>query len=264
MYICYFDESGDDGYPQYSSQLFVLSSLYMHQSSWKENYEKIRAFRKQLKIDYEFPVKMEFHTMHFLSDKDPYHGKYSPAERKEITFLFCELIAALKIKCINVVIDKGRIQRADYDVLENALTYNIQRIENDMNYSQLSDKDFLILSDEGRVASMRRVTRKIQRINFIPSKHHHGSYRKEIEHLIEDPLPKPSEESYFIQMADLLASTTMLYARRNLTNPRISWANRLLNVLDYGDELEMLNIMKPSLNTKASGRDDYGVVYYPI
>ena len=39
----------------------------------------------------------------------------------------------LDISIVNVMIDKRKIKRYDYKVLENALTYNIQRIENDSN-----------------------------------------------------------------------------------------------------------------------------------
>lgn len=263
MYLCYFDESGDDGYPVFSSQLFVLSSLYMQQSTWKSNFEKVGSFRKQLKKDYNFPVKQEFHTMHFLADKDPYHGKYTPQVRKEILNLFCELINILEAKIISVVIDKNKIYSATYDVLEKALTYNIQRIENDMNYSDLTDKDYMIISDEGRVASMRKVTRKIQRINFIPSKYNRSTYRREIEHLIEDPLPKPSEESYLIQLADVIATAVMLYSRRNLVDTPIKWANRVRRVIDYNDEIDLMQKMKGSFNLKASGQNEFGIVYYP-
>lgn len=45
MFISYFDESGDDGYPVYSSELFVLSCLYMHETHWKENLQIVQAFR---------------------------------------------------------------------------------------------------------------------------------------------------------------------------------------------------------------------------
>ena len=62
---------------------------------------------------------------------------------------------------------------------------------------------------------MRKVTRKIQRINYIPSKYS-GSYRKEIEKLIEDPMPKNSNESYFVQIADTIAYIIYLYSLKNL------------------------------------------------
>ncbi|WP_204279881.1 hypothetical protein, partial [Serratia marcescens] len=72
----------------------------------------------------------------------------------------------------------------DYDVLKNALTYNVQRIENDLNINP--DNRFMIITDEGRVSKMRSTTRQIQKINFIPSMFNYDTYRKEIEKLIED------------------------------------------------------------------------------
>ena len=82
MYIAYFDESGDDGFPSMSSPLFILTAVYLHNSSWKDNYQKLYAFRKKLKITYNLPVKQEFHARQFIQDKNPYHGLYSNSTRK--------------------------------------------------------------------------------------------------------------------------------------------------------------------------------------
>ena len=163
MYISYFDEAGDDGYPEYSSPLFVLTSLYMHHLDWKSNYEKIQIFRKDLKKNYDFPVKFEFHTTNFLTDKDPYHGMYDEKQRKEILLQFLNLIASLKLKFINVAIDKINIKSDDYKVLETALTYNIQRIENDMNSDELMQEKFMIITDEGRLSKMRDTAEKFKK-----------------------------------------------------------------------------------------------------
>ncbi|MFQ5632874.1 MAG: DUF3800 domain-containing protein [bacterium] len=62
MYIAYYDESGDDGYPAYSSPLFVLTSVYLHHLNWKDIYADIYAFRKFLKEQYGVPVKYELHA----------------------------------------------------------------------------------------------------------------------------------------------------------------------------------------------------------
>ena len=37
--IAYFDESGDDGLKNYSSETFILTSLYMHASNWNDNFQ---------------------------------------------------------------------------------------------------------------------------------------------------------------------------------------------------------------------------------
>lgn len=263
MYIAYFDESGDDGYPNYSSQLFVMSVVYMEESHWKQNYEIIRKFRKFIKDKYDFPIKMEFHCRQLIQDKHPYHGKYNSQERKELLELQFKLIAALDLKIINVVIDKHKITSNNYDVLKNAFTYSLQRIENDM----LSEDDnrFIVITDEGRIEKMTAVSRLLQRINYIPSLFEEGSYRNDLKTILEDPLPKKSQESYFIQLSDTLAYIVNLYAQRNLIQNPINWPRRVSDVLNYGDEEELLEILlrKQRLNLKANKNNKFGIVHYP-
>lgn len=69
------------------------------------------------------------------------------------------------MQCINVIIDKSKAKRDDYPVLENALTYSVQRIEND----SAGKWKRLILSDRGRVGVMSHTVRKIRAFNPIPS-----------------------------------------------------------------------------------------------
>ena len=131
MYISYYDESGDDGFPSYSSPLFVLSSLYLHYLNWKDIYSNIIDFRTQLKKNFELPIKFEFHTKNFLLNKNPYKQlNLSDDDRIIIMDLFCDLISQLKINIVNIAINKIAIKIPDYKVLDKALTYSIQRIEN--------------------------------------------------------------------------------------------------------------------------------------
>lgn len=262
MFIAYFDESGDDGYPKMSSELFVLTSLYLHHSTWKKTFGQIYAFRRQLKDKMGLLVKEEFHTREFITDKDPYHGRFSATVRRETVFDFFKLLPTLDIKFVNVVIDKRNIRRPDYPVLQNALTYNTQRIENDLEF--FGDAGcFMIITDEGRLAPMRETLRRIQRVNFIPSKVTEGYYRKEIKRLIEDPLPKSSDQSYFIQLADMMAFIVNLHTKRVLCKPEITWGKRIQQVIQPGDDEELLRIAQPVLNLKASGKNAHGIVYYP-
>lgn len=120
----------------------------------------------------------------------------------------------------------------------------------------------MIFCDKGRIGKMRKTARRVQRINFIPSKYNSSSYRQEIRRLIEDPIEKDSKESYFIQISDIVAYTTYLYSLRNLINPQVPWAGRIQNVLSYGMGISCLNTLLPVLNTDAS-ENDYGIVYYP-
>ena len=47
--IVYCDETGDDGLNTSSSNEFILTSIYMSSSSWQNNYDKIKLFRKKAK-----------------------------------------------------------------------------------------------------------------------------------------------------------------------------------------------------------------------
>lgn len=163
-YLVYFDETGDDGIIKTSSDTFILTAIYMSSESWQKNYNQIQSLRKELKAKYGFYVKEEMHTKHFLTDKDPYRKyNWSKEQRLEILKVFTLSIAEMDLNCINVIIDKNKIKKQDYKILENALKYSIQRIDNDSN----GEWNYLIITDKGRIAPMRKTARAIRAYNPI-------------------------------------------------------------------------------------------------
>ncbi|MCP4165546.1 MAG: DUF3800 domain-containing protein [Chloroflexi bacterium] len=262
MHIVYYDESGDDGFPRYSSSFFILTALYFHYLNWKPMFEEIRDFRRDLKSSFGIPIKTEMHTKQFMLNKQPYRAMtLAEQQRLDIVGLFCDLIASLDVRVINIVIVKPRIVKSTYQVLDTALTYSVQRIENDLDPTKNPEQRFMIISDSGRVGKMRRTTRRIQKVNFIPSKYETHSYRRDIKALIEDPLPKDSKESYFIQLADLVSYIVHLYSIDTLNIG--TYSNRLKPFITPEIVTGWMERLKPSLNLQASSRDPYGVVYYP-
>ena len=261
MYVSYYDEAGDDGYPRYSSPLFVLSALYTYYLNWKDNFKIIQDFRSQLRRDYNFPVRVEMHTKQFLLNKKPYSSfRISDPDRLQIVDLFCELIGQLSVRIVNIVIVKPRLIYPQFKVLDTSLTYSVQRIENDLSTMDPANK-FLVITDTGRVGMMRKTTRRVQKINFIPSKITAGSYRSDIRSLIEDPLPKDSKESYFIQLADVVSHIVYLYSLGELSIGK--FPKRMPDAVDRSKVRSWMDKMKPSFNLKASAMDDYGIVFHP-
>ncbi len=129
-YLTYFDETGDDGITTASSDHFILTSIYMPAESWQDNFNKIRELRKNLKEQYGFHISEEMHTKHFLTDKNPYRKyNWSKEQKQEIIVAFTKMIGELNLKIINVIIDKTKIKKEDYPVLENALKYNIRELK---------------------------------------------------------------------------------------------------------------------------------------
>ena len=261
MYTAYFDETGDDGYPKYSSDIFVLTSVCVYYQNWKETFSALYKYKQYLKAKYNFPVKTEIHTKKILLNKKPYRS-LNWTEQKRLAILndLSIFFSSLDIKSINVCINKKKIARGNkkyyQNILDRALTFNIQRIENDIKGINPSSK-FMIISDEGRISSMRKTARKIQKINFIPSKYSSNSYRQEIKLLIEDPLGKESKESYFIQIADFIS----FFAYLKIIGKK-HWHNRL-NWFKITDVDKIINNLKPILNLNASKDNEYGFVIYP-
>lgn len=262
-YIVYFDEAGDDGITTDSSNFFLLTSVYMRAEKWQENYEKIVAFRKNLKDEFGMHISEEFHTKHLLSDKDPYRKYHWTAEqRRTIMAEFAGCIAKLDLKVVNVIIDKDNVAKLgneSYSVLTNALKYNIQRIENDSN----GKWNYLVITDKGRIAPMRKTARAIRVYNPIPSQFGGTSTNRPIRNLIEDILEKDSQESFFIQICDYISYVVHLYYK--LTYKKEPLPNRVGRVIEVDHVMKIMDFLKSKniLNLKASSSNEYGLVIYP-
>ena len=256
--IVYCDETGDDGRNTSSSSAFILTSLSMPTESWQSNYDLFKEFRKNLKTDYGFHTGMEMHTKQFLSDKNPYRSYgWSNEQKIEILKKFTLAITSLDISVVNVIIDKTKVKSNDYSILENALTYNIQRIENDSN----GNWNFIIITDKGRISPMRKTARAIRAYNPIQSQF--GGYiNKPIKYLIEDIMEKDSKESYFIQICDFISFFTHLYYKTRFQKECLpNRVGQLINSEFVGSVMATLS-KNGIFNLKASSQK-HGLVIYP-
>jgi hypothetical protein len=260
MHVVYYDESGDDGFPAWSSPLFSLAAVYSPAADWRENFDNIATFKRQLAKDFNFPFQTELHTHELLLNKKPYRKlALDAASRVAIVTRYCQLAAQLSLRVITTVVVKPWIRAATFPVLDRALSYSVNRIENDLRGS--AQNRFLIITDEGRVGKMRSTTRRMQRINYIPSQFGPDPYRREIRHLIEDPLPKDSRESYFIQFADMVAR--ICYLQAGLETGITHLPSRYPAAVDAARSSAWLDILRPILNQNASRTHPYGLVLIP-
>lgn len=259
--IVYFDETGDDGYINSSSEDFVLTSIYTKTESWQKNFNAMKSCRTILKEKYGFHITEEMHTKYFLTDKNPYRKYGWTKEQKQgILIDFTKCIAEqMDISIVNVIIDKTKIKTSNYNILEKALTYNIQRIENDSN----GEWNYIIITDKGRLAPMRKTARAIRAYNPIQSHFYSDAKNQPITGLIEDILEKDSAESYFIQICDFVSYFVHLYFKCVLNKKPLP--SRVNNVIDEHFINRVLRTFEyyGRLNLKASSSNDYGLVIYP-
>ena len=258
--IVYFDETGDDGITETSSENFILTSIYMKSENWQKNYNQMKFLRKELKDKYGFHIKEEMHTKHFLTDKNPYRKyDWSKEEKIEILKAFTLAIADMDLTCINVIIDKNKIMKKDYEILETALKYNIQRIDNDSK----GEWNYIIITDKGRIAPMRKTARAIRAYNPIQSKYSHAFQNQPISGLVEDIMEKDSEESYFIQICDFISYFVHLYYKCCIKKNNLP--NRVANLIDEKFIGSVMATLKKSntFNLNANKSNSYGLVIYP-
>lgn len=258
--IAYFDETGDDGIVDSPTELFVLTSLCIASYNWQNNYSKIHAFRRFLREEYGFHVSQEMHTKKFVQNKKPYRDYgWSEETRRDILRKFTALISSLDISVINVIIDKTKFVDNNYRILENALTYNIQRIEN----NSAGEWNYLIITDPGRIAPMKRTARKIRLYNPIESMFTYERNNQPIKYMIEDIFEKDSKESYFVQICDYISYFVFLYYRTKVLGKPLK--PRISNVIDIDQIEKMLDYFKDSgvFNLKANQSNQYGFVVYP-
>lgn len=260
-YLVYFDETGDDGVNTSSSEAFVLTSVYMPAAVWQTNFNKIKTFRQSLKTKFGFHVTDEIHTKNILTDKEPYRKyKWTDEEKRNIIIKITMAISELDLSVVNVIIDKTRITDKNYKVLERALTYNIQRIEND----SIGKWNYLVITDKGRISPMRKTARAIRSFNPIQSKYTGGYLNQPITNLIEDIMEKDSTESYFIQICDFISYFVHLYYKTYIKEQELP--NRVGRLIDKKFVGSVVATLKKSgkLNLKASENNPYGFVIYPL
>jgi hypothetical protein len=260
MHLVYYDESGDDGFPAVASPLFVLAAVYCPDGDWRTNFDAVQAFRRTLAHEGLLPFDLELHTRELILNKNPYAPHRIPDEKRLLIIdRFCALVARLQLRCVVTAVVKPWVRAAQFDVLDRALSYSINRIELDLGGAVAHR--YLAITDQGRVAKMRQTTRRMQRINYLPSQFGSDSYRREVSGLIEDPLPKDSRESHFIQIADLLAC---LFSFRAALETGVAVLPRRAPVALTSARIDdWLQTLRPVLNLKASKKHPDGLVLIP-
>lgn len=247
MFIMYVDESGDSGIINGSSPHFILSGLIIDGNNWLKYLDELKKYRKELRKTYGLSHTTEIHANELLRvGKIKEYSKIHKNNRIKILSDCCIKFTSIfsDAKIINICLDKKEFKE-NHDLQTIAWERLMTRYNRYLNVTQKSKG--IIVSDDTENAKIKSILRKLRRYNSVKDNFGKGYYNAATTNIIEDIIPRDSKDSYFIQVADVIAHT--LYRREY---PKGSL--KKYNVDKF------FNNFKPILLLEASSKDNEGIV----
>lgn len=252
MIFMYVDESGDSGvYNGNNSKHFILTGFIIHSDKWKSHLNEMVDIKRFLKSKYGLNVREEVHGSEIINPRgsSAYRDIGNRAKRVNLYRDFLKEVTKRipDAMVVNVMCDKTA-PSVPADIEEYCWLLLIQRFENSLTRNFKNSKG-VIFADQTNEKKVRKLLRKMRHINHIPSQYSTSALQNPVSNIVEDPVMRESDESYFIQISDAIshalyrkAFPTKGYQRYNV--------ERLFDLVD------------PILNKKASGKDPWkqGVV----
>lgn len=210
MHIAYVDESGNIGHTSKNgTKTYTLGCLIVDCEQWVQTLDALVGFRRFLRQRFGVPFYAELKANFLLRGSGSLEKLgLPPAQRHAIYRQAMRLHPKLGFKTFAVVIDKTELEKRPeaLNPRDVAWDYLLQRLRSGSVYAQpFGMTTFLIGHDEGESAVIQKLARKARRIGTAGSKFGTGSLNVPFTKLLEDPIPRNSKQSYFIQLADLAA-----------------------------------------------------------
>jgi len=258
MYLIYVDESGDPGTAKGGTPFFVISGLIVHETDWNEVFQRFMDLRRGLSMQYNIPQRINLHATDIVNGHKDFHHTQFGLTITQRFFIYHEVLEFLaqlpQIRFLNVVIRKDRINDPATDVFEWGWNLFIQRFSNFLErggHLKKTNEFGLLFTDRTNDKKLKRLMRKMRAYNYVPSKFVGTQARKVlITRVLDDPIPRISTHSYYLQMADMAA---FALARRDYKRP----------ALDRFKFQSYFDILDPVLLVQASSYNQQGIVYWP-
>lgn len=204
MLLAYVDESGNTGTPSSGGSLtYSLGCVLVDADLWPQAFEEFLDFRRRLRAAYGVPMRAEVKANYLLrSSGDLRPLGLAPGQRALIYRAHMRLVQDLPARSFAVVVDKREENRAPAECFDLAWEALLQRLERTSRGEKVT---FAVLHDEGENDAIRRWVRKARRYLPAGSAFGTGSLKASARLLVDDPVARRSHQSYFIQLADLVA-----------------------------------------------------------
>lgn len=224
MYIVYIDESGSCNDGSYKgtniwspasnreSRYFVLTGLVVHKNDWRDLFKKLKNVRENLKHTHGIPLAEYIHANELVTGKGIWRHnsrrKFSKGKRVNLLKNLLHEYAQLNKYCYygSVYVDKTTRLGNPSKCRELAYENLLNRLEKDLK------DDYIIVHDGQEDGAIIRLLRKKRVFNFIQGR------KVTLDKLIEDPLFKRANNSYFLQAVDQISYVVLHYYDDQLPN----------------------------------------------
>ena len=211
----YLDES-------YDASKFAMAAIIVPDDSWHDAFARVKAARQRLKEKHGIFTSKELHATDFVAGRGRIADRIVPkAVRAQIFRQFFEFIPTIPgVRVLGGAWNNaGRSLPDTYAHAFRRLQDRLQRRCSELN------RRAVIISDEGQENELTRAARRAKVYNPVGSRFGawSGGKWKNIptDRIIEDPIFKPSHQSYFLQVADFVAFALLKRESPNRT-PRTS------------------------------------------
>jgi hypothetical protein len=239
--FAYIDESGDTG--PAGTRTFTLGCVLVPVDDWFVRFDQLVEMRRALRDTYHLPMRQETKANHLVGVKRIYRDLgLGDGQVRDIYQRHMHVAARIASGVFAIVVRKDRVKKPELDIFDMAWRYLLERLR---KRSEESGTPIMVIHDIGQDDTIRKLVRRFRRITWS------ASGKQVAAHLIvEDPVPRNSQHSYFIQLADLAA-----YAASAKALPRSGRTASICNE-------QMWKLLEPVHVTKVSGRGD-GLYVFP-
>ncbi|MGB6275425.1 MAG: DUF3800 domain-containing protein [Rhodococcus sp. (in: high G+C Gram-positive bacteria)] len=241
--FAYIDESGDTGMGTGGSTTFTLGCVLIPADDWTTRLDHIIEMRRAVRDLYRIPMRQEAKANHIVGVKKVYRDLgLGDGQMRDLYQRHLKSLITVSSGVFAISIRKDLLQKRDLDVFDRSWTYLLERLR---KRSDSSGVPIVIVHDIGQNDEVRKLVRRFRRITWSAV-----GDRVNARHIVEDSVPRDSQQSYFIQLADLVA-----YAASVKVLPRNGRTAKICND-------EMWDLLAPIHVDKVSQRGD-GIYLFP-
>lgn len=204
MLLAYVDESGNTGdVLRGGTLMFCLGCVLVDADEWPNAFDEFIDFRRRLNSSHRVPMRAEVKASYLLRNS----GDLRPVNlgvgaRHVIYRAHLRMLQHLPVRAFAIAVDKRGRSLSPAACFGLAWEGLLQRLE---GTSRRERATFVVIHDEGENDAVRRWVRRSRRFLTAGSAFGTGGQQLAARLLIDDPVPRRSSHSYFIQAADLVA-----------------------------------------------------------